>query len=378
MRGMAGARDQHSTLPTRGGRAAASTSRTPESRMHGDSTHQRPHLPSADHQWLDVQEQGHALQPGRPRRLLRRIDVRGADCLGPPLRARRRLSRSSPPTRASAPTAWPCPDTRPSTTTAPFRHGAGWSNEVHQYDCRYIIQLHFSGRQRDIPRKEFVDIPAPGATDRPDLLYGLRSRRMTIPEIHELVQAYARAARRAREAGADGIEIVACNGYILHQFLSSAINDRDDEYNGDLRARARLTLEVLEAVRAAVGRDFFVSMKLSGRDEHNAYMAPLVRAGGEYAGRHDGAVTMAGRRRTRRHPSLPGRFVSTPADPGRPAAHGRCETRVHGDVLRGNAYAAHVPVPAVRAVSSTLRVELGTAHAVQHEAGPCFPTRSRA
>ena len=151
---------------------------------------------------------------------------------------------------------------------------------VHQFDCRYIIQLHFSGRQRDIPRKEFVDIPAPGATDRPDLLYGLRSRRMTIPEIHDLVQDYARAARRAREAGADGIEIVACNGYILHQFLSSAINDRDDEYNGDLRARARLTLEVLKAVRAAVGRDFFVSMKLSGRDEHNAYMAPFVRAVG--------------------------------------------------------------------------------------------------
>lgn len=153
-------------------------------------------------------------------------------------------------------------------------------HEVHKFDCRYIIQLHFSGRQRDLPRKEFLDTPPPGATDRPDLLYGLRSRRMSIPEIHQLVQAYAAAARRAREAGADGIEIVACNGYILHQFLSSAINDRTDEYNGDLRARARLTLEVLQAVRAAVGRDFFVSMKLSGRDEHNAYTAPLVRAVG--------------------------------------------------------------------------------------------------
>src|SRR4051812_13912990 len=143
-------------------------------------------------------------------------------------------------------------------------------SEVHKHDCRYIIQLHFSGRQRDLPRKEFIDVPPPGATDRPDLLYGLRSRRMAIPEIHDVVQAYARAAVRARAAGADGVEIVACNGYLLHQFLSSAINDRDDEYNGDLRARARFTLEVLKAVRAAVGRDFFVSMKLSGRDEHNA------------------------------------------------------------------------------------------------------------
>ena len=114
--------------------------------------------------------------------------------------------------------------------------------EVHRYDCRYIIQLHFSGRQRDLPRKEFIGIDPPSATDRPDPLYGLRCRRMTIPEIHDLVQAYAQAARRAREAGADGIEIVACNGYILHQFLSNVINDRRDEYNGDLRTRARILL----------------------------------------------------------------------------------------------------------------------------------------
>jgi 2,4-dienoyl-CoA reductase (NADPH2) len=148
---------------------------------------------------------------------------------------------------------------------------------VHEHDCRYIIQLHFSGRQRDLPRREFVGELAMSSTNRPDLLYGLRARRMNIDEIHVLVRDYGHAARRAREAGADGIEIVACNGYLLHQFLSSAINDRTDEYNGDLRARARILLEVLRAVRTAVGRDFFVSMKLSGTDQHNAYTAPLNR-----------------------------------------------------------------------------------------------------
>jgi 2,4-dienoyl-CoA reductase (NADPH2) len=51
---------------------------------------------------------------------------------------------------------------------------------IHEQDCRYIIQLHFSGRQRDLPRKEFIGVLAPSATDRPDLLYGLRARRMTI------------------------------------------------------------------------------------------------------------------------------------------------------------------------------------------------------
>ncbi len=93
--------------------------------------------------------------------------------------------------------------------------------EVHKYDCRYIIQLHFSGRQRDLARKEYSGMPAPSATDKPDLLHGLRARRMNTSEIHQLVGDYGLAARRAREAGADGIEIVACNGYLLHQFLSS-------------------------------------------------------------------------------------------------------------------------------------------------------------
>jgi 2,4-dienoyl-CoA reductase (NADPH2) len=153
-------------------------------------------------------------------------------------------------------------------------------NEIHRHDCRYIIQLHFSGRQRDLPRKEYLGVHPPSSTDRPDLLYGLRCRRMTMPEIGEVVRAYADAARRAREAGADGVEIVACNGYLLHQFLSGAINDRSDEYNGDLKTRARIVLEVLAAVRAEVGRDFFVSMKLSGRDEHNAFSAPFVRGVG--------------------------------------------------------------------------------------------------
>jgi 2,4-dienoyl-CoA reductase-like NADH-dependent reductase (Old Yellow Enzyme family) len=147
--------------------------------------------------------------------------------------------------------------------------------EVHKHGCHYIIQLHFSGRQRDVARKEYSGLPAMSSTDKPDLLHGLRARQMTTSEIHDVVEAYGRAARRAREAGADGVEIVACNGYLLHQFLSSAINERTDAYSGDLRARARLLLEVVAEVRAAVGRDFFVSVKLSGRDDHNAWTAPL-------------------------------------------------------------------------------------------------------
>jgi 2,4-dienoyl-CoA reductase-like NADH-dependent reductase (Old Yellow Enzyme family) len=153
-------------------------------------------------------------------------------------------------------------------------------SEIHKHDCHYIIQLHFSGRQRDLARKEYSGQPAMSATDKPDILHGLRARIMTQPEIHDVIEAYGHAARRAREAGADGIEIVACNGYLLHQFLSSAINERADDYNGDLRTRARLLLEVIAHVRAVVGRDYFVSVKLSGRDDHNAWTSPFNRTVG--------------------------------------------------------------------------------------------------
>ncbi len=242
--------------------------------------------------------------------------------------------------------------------------------EVHRYDCRYIIQLHFSGRQRDLPRKEYLGIHPPSSTDRPDLLYGLRCRRMTIPEIRDVVSAYADAARRARDAGADGIEIVACNGYLLHQFLSGAINDRTDDYNGDLRTRARIVLDVLSAVRAAVGRDFFVSMKLSGRDAHNAFSAPFVREVGNTiedtmqlsrwlaeAGLDAIHVSQGD---TFPHPLVPAGLL--PADDSRYSLAGLYLRRHPGPV--------HVLPDAVRRVPAHLRVELGPGHAVQAQRPP--------
>lgn len=157
-------------------------------------------------------------------------------------------------------------------------------NEVRRHDCRYVVQLFFAGRQRDLARRDARGNRPPSATDRPDLMHGLRARRMTATEISGVVDAFGRAARRAREAGADGVEIHSCNGYLLHQFLSSAINDRVDAYGGELRSRARALLEVVGAVRAAVGRDFFVSAKLSAIDDHAATTYPFVRHPGNTIG----------------------------------------------------------------------------------------------
>lgn len=77
-------------------------------------------------------------------------------------------------------------------------------------------------------------------------------RAMTRQDIADAVQAFADAARRAVAAGFDVVEIHAAHGYLIHQFLSPLANERDDQWGGSLENRARLFLDVLRAVRAAV------------------------------------------------------------------------------------------------------------------------------
>lgn len=86
---------------------------------------------------------------------------------------------------------------------------------------------------------------------------------MTEREIAAAVQGFADAAARAREAGFDGVEIHAANGYLLDQFLTEHTNLRTDAHGGDLQGRLRLTGEVVAAVRQAVGADCAVGVRIS-------------------------------------------------------------------------------------------------------------------
>lgn len=90
----------------------------------------------------------------------------------------------------------------------------------------------------------------------------VRLQVMTKEDIRTLVGQFAQAAVRAQRAGLDGVEIHGGHGYIISEFLSPQTNQRDDEYGGSLENRARLLLEVIAAVRAAVGPDYPVWCKL--------------------------------------------------------------------------------------------------------------------
>lgn len=145
---------------------------------------------------------------------------------------------------------------------------------VHAHDCRFILQLSHGGRQRDINGIEHpVGV---SATDKADPIHGFRCERLTVPQIGDIVQAFAEGARRAREAGLDGVELHGANGYLITQFLSSAINDRTDEYGGPLENRARFVIEVVKAIRARVGSDFHLQMKISAED-HDDVLALFKR-----------------------------------------------------------------------------------------------------
>ena len=91
-------------------------------------------------------------------------------------------------------------------------------------------------------------------------------RPLKLEEMEGIVLAFANAARRAKEAGFDAIQVHGAHGFLLSQFLSNAFNKRADEYGGSLKNRARLLLEVVRSVRKVLGPGFPLLMKLNSED----------------------------------------------------------------------------------------------------------------
>lgn len=140
---------------------------------------------------------------------------------------------------------------------------------LEKHDCPFIMQLSHCGRQQDLPGVE-NEGPPPSASDLADGFHGMFGYAMSVEEIHAMVASFADAAQRAQDAGCAGVELHSANGYLFTQFLSSASNDRDDEYGGSLENRARFLLEVIDAIRRKVGPRFPLIVKVCAADHHNA------------------------------------------------------------------------------------------------------------
>lgn len=144
----------------------------------------------------------------------------------------------------------------------------GWKivvDAVHQVGGRIFLQLWHTGRVGHERLQRGHPPLAPSETDGRGVLqvYALDGewnavrieaslpREMTKGQIVETIDAYGTAARHAKAAGFDGIEVHAANGYLPHQFLSPGTNHRADAYGGSLERRCRFLLDVIEAVRAS-------------------------------------------------------------------------------------------------------------------------------
>jgi len=141
------------------------------------------------------------------------------------------------------------------------------TDKIHEYETCIAAQLYHAGRYANsdgylfsIGRQPLApsSIPSRYAQDNP--------KEMTREDIREVINNFGKAALRAKIAGFDAVEVIGSAGYLICQFLSPVTNIRSDEYGGSQEKRRRFGLEVIESVRAAVGKEFPVLIRLAGND----------------------------------------------------------------------------------------------------------------
>jgi 2,4-dienoyl-CoA reductase-like NADH-dependent reductase (Old Yellow Enzyme family) len=145
-----------------------------------------------------------------------------------------------------------------------------WVQLAHSGGSLLVAQLNHGGRQ--MVRSAVPGRAPVSASSVREPLYGTKPRPLRTDEIPALVETFGDAAARAREVGFDGVQIHAAHGYLLCQFLTPHTNRRTDVYGGSLDNRMRLLREVYQAIRARVGDDFPILLKMNGTD-----MLPLRR-----------------------------------------------------------------------------------------------------
>ena len=155
---------------------------------------------------------------------------------------------------------------------------AGWKKvveAVHAEDGKIVPQLWHVGNVRKLGTEPDASVPGYGPSEKIKegnvVVHG-----MTQDDIKDVIAAFAQAAKDAQAIGMDGVEIHGAHGYLVDQFFWAGSNQRSDEYGGDLAQRSRFAIELIQAVRAAVGPEFPIIFRFSQWKQQD-YTARLVQ-----------------------------------------------------------------------------------------------------
>ena len=140
------------------------------------------------------------------------------------------------------------------------------SEAMHKHGAKIMIQITHMGRRSRWDGYNWSTLLSPSGIREP--VHRATCKTIEPEDIQRIIGDYAQAARRAKEGGLDGVEISAVHQHLIDQFWSPRVNRRTDEWGGSFENRMRFGLEVIKAIRAEVGRDFAVGIRICGDEFH--------------------------------------------------------------------------------------------------------------
>lgn len=188
---------------------------------------------------------------------------------------------------------------------------------LHESGTKVFAQINHAGGMTtpDNTGQETVSASAvqnPGAP-----VQGCIPRALTVEEVTDIVQQFIAAAQRVKKAGFDGVEVHSAHAYLLNEFLSPLTNHRTDEYGGSLENRLRIHCEIIRGIRAAVGEDYPIAVRLGGCDylPGGNTVADAVKAARILAAEGVDLIDISGGmcRYIRKDAAYPGYFADTAA-----------------------------------------------------------------
>ncbi|MCV6589825.1 MAG: dimethylglycine demethylation protein DgcA, partial [Marinobacterium sp.] len=147
-----------------------------------------------------------------------------------------------------------------------IEHFQNLADAVHKHGGKIMIQITHMGRRSRWDGENWPNLMSPSGIREP--VHRATCKTIEEEEIWRVIGDFAKAAVRAKEGGLDGVELSAVHQHMIDQFWSPRVNKRTDQWGGSFENRMRFGMEVLKAVREAVGPDFAVGMRITGDEFH--------------------------------------------------------------------------------------------------------------